>query len=147
MNPSKPVTSPIAVHDVSRHASACLASDAATTERSADVSSTWAAMQNANPDHSKNIRETITPADDPHQAQPYLASLIAQHCDVIITVGPTFGRAIPLLGKANSADQFVAVDSSLTAPPPNTKLLSGSTADSAIADIVQSLTDGSAAHT
>ncbi|WP_329579397.1 hypothetical protein OG500_11455 [Kitasatospora sp. NBC_01250] len=113
----------VVANDYSGRATACLATDTTTAGKSKDVAKIWAAMQSAGTQGGKNVQQVIQPATTAEQAQPYLAGLVSQRCDLIVTVGPTFGQAIQAIAKAAPAAQFTAVDSSLTAPATSVTLV------------------------
>ena len=108
----------VVANDVSGRATACLATDTATANKSDQVAKIWSAVQAAGAQSGKNVEQLIKPATDSGQATPYLAGLVSQRCDLIITIGPAFGQAVPTLAKADPAIRFTAVDSSLTTAPP-----------------------------
>jgi basic membrane lipoprotein Med (substrate-binding protein (PBP1-ABC) superfamily) len=118
-----PKTTRIAVANVSGRPTACLAADSATAGSGDEVAKIWAAMQSSGT--GKNIQQLIQPAKTATQAQPYLGSLITQHCDLIITVGPSFGQAVPAVLKAAPSTRFTAIDSGLSAAPTGVTVVSG----------------------
>ncbi|MFF7633638.1 hypothetical protein ACFZB9_10870 [Kitasatospora sp. NPDC008050] len=99
----------------------------------------WAAMQSAGTRSGKNVQQVIQPAGSAEQAQPYLAGLISQRCDLIVTVGSAFGQAVPALAKADPAARFVTVDASLTGAPGGVTLLGGDGAAARVGEQVQGL--------
>ncbi|MCX4745895.1 hypothetical protein OG455_10220 [Kitasatospora sp. NBC_01287] len=136
----------VIVADVSGRATACLASDSATAARTSEVAQVWTAMQTAGTQGTKNIQQLIEPAANATQAQPYLASLITQHCDLIITVGPAFGQAVPALAKADPTVRFTAVDSSLTSSPADVTLVEPQQANELVQQQLQGLRHNTTSH-
>jgi basic membrane protein A len=134
-----PAPPKVVANDFSGRATACLATDTATAGKTDNVTKVWTSMQSAGNRSGKNIQQLIQPATSADQAQPYLAGLISQRCDLIVTVGPTFGQAIPALAKADPAARFTAIDSAISSPPPGVTLLTSDQAVSAIGQQVQAL--------
>lgn len=103
-------------------------------------------MQAAGPGTSKNVQQLIEPATTSAQAQPYLAGLISQRCDLIVTVGPTFAQAIRQLAEASPATRFTAVDSALATAPANITLVTADQAAAVVQQQVQGLKRESSSH-
>ncbi|GAB2699216.1 hypothetical protein [Kitasatospora kifunensis] len=141
-----PAPPKVVANDFSGRATACLATDTTTAGKGDNVTKIWTSMQSAGSRSGKNVQQLIQPATSADQAQPYLAGLISQHCDLIVTVGPAFGQAIPALAKADPAARFTAVDSTITNPPPGVTLLANDQAVSAIGQQVQALQHAAAQH-
>ncbi|MFC8450242.1 hypothetical protein [Kitasatospora sp. NPDC057223] len=121
---SKPARPALVVaNDVSGRATACLATDTATATTTDAVPEIWAAMQAAGSESATNVQQLITPAVDADQAEPHLAGLLSQHCDLIVTVGPAFGLAVPKLALLVPAVRFTAIASTFTGSIPNVTLL------------------------
>lgn len=107
---SKPARSQaVVVADVSGRPTACLAADTEPATRE-DVARIWAAMHTGATGTAVNLQELVVPVTTSKQAQPYLAGLLAQHCDLVVTIGPRFGNAV--LSKLATAPgtAFAAVD-------------------------------------
>jgi hypothetical protein len=104
----------IVIADVSGRPTACLAADTISTGKSPVFERIWAAMHVGAAGRSINLQQLVLPVTSPHRAQPYLAGLLTQHCNVIVTIGPDFGQAIPAQLKAFPTSHFTAVDPGLT---------------------------------
>lgn len=114
----------VTANDFSGRPTACLATDSATAAKTDAVTKIWAAMQDSAKPNTDNVQQLITPAAEPAQAQSYLAGLINQHCDLIVTIGRPFGQAISPLATASPSTRFIAIDAGLSQPPPDTALVS-----------------------
>ncbi|WP_428315876.1 hypothetical protein [Kitasatospora sp. LaBMicrA B282] len=130
--------------DYSGRATACLASDTATAGASNEVQQVWSAMQHASA--GKNVQQLIQPVSNADQALPYLGSLISQHCDLIVTIGPAFGQAVPTTAKAVPTARFTAVDSTLTSTPPGVTLLTGAQASDQVPQQIEALQRDTGTH-
>ncbi|WP_035840755.1 type 1 periplasmic-binding domain-containing protein [Kitasatospora azatica] len=125
----------VVANDVSGRGTACLAADSATAAAGATVTGVWSAMQAAagTGQQQRNVQQLIMPATDAEQARPYLAGLLSQRCDLIVTVGRPFGQAAPALSVGHQGVRFVAVDAALPGdPPPGVTLLAGDQAPDAV---------------
>ncbi|MFE6869234.1 hypothetical protein ACFVFS_22075 [Kitasatospora sp. NPDC057692] len=129
----------VAVNDVSGRATACLAADTATATGSGAVAAVWAAMQTAGRQHDTSVQQMITPVTGAEQAAPYLAGLVTQRCDMIVTVGTPFGQAGPTLASAVPSLRITAVDSALAGAPAGMILLNGPDAAAQVAEQVGAL--------
>ncbi|WP_031074886.1 hypothetical protein [Streptomyces sp. NRRL WC-3742] len=130
-----------AVHanDVSKRATACLAADSATASGGDLFGRVWSAMQTAGAQHDRNVQQLVVPAAGAEQAGPYLSGLVAQRCDLIVTVGAPFGRASTGVAQASPAVRLTAVDSTLGSAPTNVTLVTGAEAEGRVAEQVGGL--------
>ncbi|MGA5821504.1 hypothetical protein ACPC54_26985 [Kitasatospora sp. NPDC094028] len=126
-------------NDVSGRATACLAADSTSSTGSDTVTGIWSAMQSAGAQHSTNVQQMIEPATTAEQAAPHLAGLLAQHCDLIVTVGAPFGQATTRIASAAPSVPIIAVDSTLSASPANVTVLAGPDAAARITERIGSL--------
>ncbi|MFG2847010.1 hypothetical protein ACGF12_28125 [Kitasatospora sp. NPDC048296] len=78
-----------------------------------------------------NVQQLFAPAATADRALPYLAGLAAQHCDLVVTVGPTFGQALNAAAKANPHTAFVAVTTEGLPAPAGVDTVSGNNTDKA----------------
>ncbi|SEM75138.1 hypothetical protein [Streptacidiphilus jiangxiensis] len=97
--------------DLSGRPTACLAADTATTSRDTTTTRTWTAMQHGAQGLKVNIQQLVLPATAT-QAKPYLAGLLAQHCNLVVTVGQPFGAAIAADAHLSPTTHFMTVDAS-----------------------------------
>ncbi|MFE6867123.1 hypothetical protein ACFVFS_11225 [Kitasatospora sp. NPDC057692] len=110
---------------------ACLAGDATEAATGSDAGAIWSALQDAARQGDLNAQQFFVPAPTADQALPYLAGLSAQRCDLVVTIGPTFGQALGAASRANPRTRFVAVAAEGQSPPNGTETVSGSSADNA----------------
>jgi len=110
---------------------ACLAGDTTEAAARTDTGAIWSAMQDASHQRQLNVQQLLVPAPTPDQALPYLAGLSAQHCDLVVTIGPAFGQALETAAKANPRTQFVAVTSDGQPTPAGVATVTGSDSDKA----------------
>lgn len=95
--------------DLSGRPTACLAADQATSSKNPDANQAWTAMQHGAHGLKVNIQQLVLPAT-PAQTKPYLAGLLAQHCNLVVTVGRPFGEAIAAEVHLSPATRFLAID-------------------------------------
>ncbi|MFC1413039.1 hypothetical protein ACEZCY_08995 [Streptacidiphilus sp. N1-12] len=100
---------PVVAADLSGRPTACMAADQATASKNPDTKLTWAAMQHGAQNRKINIQQLVLPATST-QAKPYLAGLLAQHCDLVVTIGSPFGHAIPTSAHLAPTTRFLAID-------------------------------------
>lgn len=137
-HPSRPKETPLVVADVSGRPTACLAADTEPTTRD-EVARIWAAMHAGAAGKRVDVQQLIVPVTTSKQAQPYLAGLLAQHCDLIVTVGPRFGNAIPTQLAAAPDTSFTAVDADGLKSTGNLTVLASSTAPAHVESSVRTL--------
>ncbi|GAA2773161.1 hypothetical protein [Kitasatospora cinereorecta] len=129
----------VAAADYSGRPSACLAAADDEATRAA-AQNAWHAMQDAAKGQAVNVQQLTVPAATREQAAPYLAGLIAQHCTLIITVGPAAGSAVPDLLAPAAGTRFTTVDAGEDLHDPRITQLSSKEAPSRLADQVRGLT-------
>ncbi|WP_189920251.1 BMP family ABC transporter substrate-binding protein [Kitasatospora xanthocidica] len=88
---------------------ACLTGDAAEAASRTDTSIIWAALQDAARQRQLNVQQLLVPAATTDQALPYLAGLSAQHCDLVVSIGPAFTQASKAAAADNPRTRFIAV--------------------------------------
>ncbi|MEY9876204.1 hypothetical protein ABH931_005714 [Streptacidiphilus sp. MAP12-33] len=106
---------PLKVADVSGRPTACLASDS-NPSNGATVTHLWSLMRHAVSGERVNAQQIQVPIPRGENAGPYLAGLVNQHCDLVVTVGKPFGQAIDNMPRSPGKAQFIAVDSGLARP-------------------------------
>lgn len=106
-----PHAAPIVVQDVSGRPTACLAADPAHS----GVDAVWEAMRTSKPS-TVNVQQLIVPVDSAERAAPYLAGMLSQHCDLIVTIGPAFGQAAATQAKDHPGVRFLAADAAGQTP-------------------------------
>ncbi|MCG6499795.1 hypothetical protein [Kitasatospora sp. A2-31] len=99
----------ISPSNIAGRRTACLTGDATEAARHSDTSAIWSALQDASQQNDLNVQQLLVPATTADQALPYLAGLAAQHCDLVVAIGPTFNQALETASKANPHTRFVAV--------------------------------------
>ncbi|MFJ9612046.1 BMP family ABC transporter substrate-binding protein [Kitasatospora sp. NPDC101176] len=99
----------ISPSNIAGRRTACLTGDATEAARHSETSAIWSALQDASQQNQLNVRQLLVPATTADQALPYLSGLAAQHCDLVIAIGPTFSQALETASKANPQTRFVAV--------------------------------------
>ncbi|MFJ7279397.1 hypothetical protein [Kitasatospora sp. NPDC098663] len=122
---------PIAPSNIAGRRTACLTGDASEAASRTDTSAIWTALQEASQQHQLNIQQLLVPAPTADQALPYLAGLAAQHCDLVVAVGPAFGQALNAAAKANPHASFVAVTAEGLPAPDGVDAVTGSDTDKA----------------
>ncbi|MER7773147.1 hypothetical protein [Kitasatospora sp. NPDC096140] len=95
--------------NISGRRTACLTGEATEAAQRTDTSAIWSGLQDASGPAQLNVQQLFVPAATADQALPYLAGLSAQHCDLVISIGPTFTQALETAAKANPRTRFVAV--------------------------------------
>ncbi|MFJ9693974.1 hypothetical protein [Kitasatospora sp. NPDC101183] len=135
----EPAAPAVHANDVSKRATACLAADSATASGGELFGQVWSAMQTAGARNDRNVQQLVVPAAGAEQAGPYLSGLVAQRCDLIVTVGAPFGQASSTVAQASPAVRLTAVDSTLGSAPANVTLLAGADAAGRVAEQVGGL--------
>ncbi|MFD9591984.1 hypothetical protein ACFWA9_04395 [Kitasatospora sp. NPDC059973] len=123
--------SAVAPSNIAGRRTACLAGDSSEAAARTDTAAIWSAMQDASQQRQLNVQQLFVPAPTPDQALPYLAGLSAQHCDLVVTVGPAFGQALETATKANPGTQFVAVTTDGQPALAEVSMITGSDSDKA----------------
>lgn len=121
----------ITVADVSGRPTACLAADARSAAGTA-FNQVWAAMHAGQAGREVNVQQLVLPITSAARAQPYLAGLANQHCDLIVTVGPVFGQAITAQLKLYPQIHFTAVAPDTTGLPAQVTVLTPAQVPSAV---------------
>ncbi|MFF9647207.1 type 1 periplasmic-binding domain-containing protein [Kitasatospora aureofaciens] len=116
----------ISPSNIAGRRTACLTGDATEAAKRTDTSPIWAALQDASQHSKLNVQQLLVPAATPDQALPYLSGLSAQHCDLVVSVGPTFTQALESAAKANPRTQFVAVTDDGQPAPSGVATITGS---------------------
>ncbi|WP_431676047.1 hypothetical protein [Kitasatospora sp. KL5] len=125
--------------DYSGRPSACLASSD-DKDAQPDARNAWLSMQNAAKGLRVNVQQLTVQAAARQEASPYLAGLIAQHCTLIVTVGPAFATAVPDLLNAASGTRFIVINAGIDLHNPRIAQLSGQDAPAQLAERVRDLT-------
>ncbi|KJS58231.1 hypothetical protein [Streptomyces rubellomurinus] len=122
---------PVTPSNIAGRRTACLTGDTTEAGNRTDTSTIWAALQEASQQGQLNVQQLFPAATTADQALPYLAGLAAQHCDLIVAVGPTFGQALNAAAKANPHTSFVAVTVEGQPSPAGVATITGSDTDKA----------------
>lgn len=125
--------------DLSGRPTACLATDTSTAGRGTEVRDLWAVMQSAAAHRSINVQQLVMPASSTKQARPYLAGLLNQHCQLIVTIGTPFGEAVRALAGANAQSRFDVVQSPAGSTADNITFLTQASAMTEIGSEVRHL--------
>ncbi|MET8624591.1 hypothetical protein ABZW30_12680 [Kitasatospora sp. NPDC004669] len=105
---------------------ACLTGDATEAARRTDTNAIWSGLQDASQQGQLNVQQLFVPAATADQALPYLSGLSAQHCDLVVSIGTTFGQALETAAKANPHTRFVAVTTDGQPTPGGVATVTGS---------------------
>ncbi|MEU1286997.1 hypothetical protein [Kitasatospora sp. NPDC005856] len=100
---------PITPSNIAGRRTACLTGDVSEAGARSDTGAIWNALQDASRQRQLNAQQLLVPAPTSDQALPYLAGLSAQHCDLVVAVGPAFGQALEAAARANPRTAFIAV--------------------------------------
>ncbi|MFJ1796621.1 hypothetical protein [Kitasatospora griseola] len=101
--------------DYSGRARLCLAFDDDDRSRTTTATARDVLHATAN-SQTTNIQELAIPVSAPKEASSYLAGLVAQHCNLIIAVGPVTANGVPALTAADPTLRFVLLDSPSKVP-------------------------------
>ncbi|MFE4974309.1 hypothetical protein ACFRAR_19640 [Kitasatospora sp. NPDC056651] len=123
--------SPITPSNIAGRRTACLTGDTTEASGRSDTNAIWAALQDASHQRPLNVQQLFARASTSEQAVPYLAGLSAQHCDLVIALGPTFGHASTAAATANPRTTFVAIASDGQPAPVGIDSISGNDTDKA----------------
>jgi hypothetical protein len=126
-----PQPSAVKAADVSGHRVACLAGASADTAGNPDTEAVWTAMQEAAAGKPLNMQRLVVPLTTADQAGSYLSGLAAQHCDLIVSIGPDFASAIPIVTRSSPHTQFIAVLQAGQTAPPGVAAATGTSAEKA----------------
>ncbi|MFF7993430.1 BMP family ABC transporter substrate-binding protein [Kitasatospora xanthocidica] len=116
----------ISPSNVSGRRTACLTGDTAEVTSRTDASAVWSALQDASRQSQLNVQQLFVPAATTDQALPYLAGLSAQHCDLVVAIGPAFTQALETAAEANPRTRFVAVTTDGQPTPDGVVTVTGS---------------------
>jgi basic membrane lipoprotein Med (substrate-binding protein (PBP1-ABC) superfamily) len=104
-------TQPVAYTNISRNFKACLLTTTAdTTEATPD----WVEVQAAAQNRPINAQHVVAPSGSTSELVPYLNSLLALHCQLIITAGPDLSAALGTVAKAHPQQQFANISQAAT---------------------------------
>jgi basic membrane lipoprotein Med (substrate-binding protein (PBP1-ABC) superfamily) len=90
----------------------------------------WAGLQEAAAATRMQAQYLAVPSTAPHGgagAVPYLASLVTQHCGLVVAAGPVQAAAVASIARRIPAVRFVVIGGGASAP--NVTVVSGSTAE------------------
>ncbi|MFE3875764.1 hypothetical protein ACFXPX_15375 [Kitasatospora sp. NPDC059146] len=105
---------------------ACLTGDATEAANQTGTNTVWSALQDASRQRPLNVQRLLVSATTTDQALPYLSGLSAQHCDLVVSIGPTFAQALNAAAKASPHTQFVAVAAGGQPAPEGVATVTGS---------------------
>ncbi len=121
-SPARPV-----INDISGRPLGCLAYDPpASGAASALESAVWTAMQHAGASATLNIQQLEIPAGYGNP-QPLLASLVARHCTLIITLGPGLGKSAESVAQHAPGQAFLIADCPTASPTDDVETVNGAT--------------------
>jgi hypothetical protein len=98
--------------DVSSHFKVCLL----TSANSPDTDPVWRGVQASAGAGSINAQKLVVPNDAINEAGPYVASLIASQCRLIVADGTTLSADLQAVASINPATKFVSVGTPVTLP-------------------------------
>ncbi|MER7667419.1 hypothetical protein ABTY61_03005 [Kitasatospora sp. NPDC096128] len=116
---------PVPPSNIAGRRTACLTGDTTEAGGRTDTGAIWAALQDAARQRPLNVQQLFAPATTGEQALPYLAGLSAQHCDLVVAVGPAFGQSLATAAQASPRTTFVAVTTDGQAAPAGVDAVSG----------------------
>ncbi|WP_110672468.1 BMP family ABC transporter substrate-binding protein [Streptomyces tateyamensis] len=96
-------------------------------------------MQTTAAQSSKNVQQVIQPADTAAKAAPYLAGLVSQHCDLVVTIGPAFDQAAGAVASGSAATRFSIVGPVATGSPANVESVRADDAPTVVSQQVATL--------
>ena len=111
--PSKPATQPVAYTNISRNYKTCLLT---TTQDAALAAPIWQAIQQATTHAPINAQQLTPPTGTTTQLIPYFNSLIALHCQLVITTGADLTDALTTIAARNPRTHFLNIGSSINQP-------------------------------
>lgn len=111
---------PISYRNISRNFRACLLTSGAPTDLSRD---TWHAMQKAGSHAAINAQHINAPEVPAAQLAPYLNSLIAMHCGLIVTAGMSISSTVETAARKHPKQEFLTVGKSSKHGPTNVHAL------------------------
>ena len=118
-------TQPVAYTNVSRNFKTCLLTTAANGEYATPI---WAAIQSVTQRKPINVQHIIAPPGTIANLATYLNSLLALHCQLVITAGPDLVPALSVTATAHPHQSFANISTTGTNEP-NIHDLSGATPD------------------
>jgi basic membrane lipoprotein Med (substrate-binding protein (PBP1-ABC) superfamily) len=111
--PSSPTAPPIVYANVSRNYKACLIT---TTQDAAQAAPVWKAIQSAAIHAPINAQQIIPPTGTTDQLIPYFNSLIALHCQLIVTTGTDLTDALTTIATQNPRVRFLKIGAAISQP-------------------------------
>jgi hypothetical protein len=105
-NDSQPPTKPIVYANVSQNFKACLLT---TANDSVDVPTVWSAIQMATSRAPINAQHLTIPPAARQDLTPYLNSLLALHCRLIVTAGGELRDTLVAVAKLHPEQHFANV--------------------------------------
>ncbi|MFI6156383.1 hypothetical protein ACIBCA_27270 [Kitasatospora sp. NPDC051170] len=122
---------PITPSNIAGRPTVCLTGETTEADGRTDTNTIWTSLQEASRQSQLNVQRLFVPASTADQALPYLAGLAAQHCALIVAVGPTFAQALDTAAKANPHSAFLAVATDGQPAPAGVGAITGSDTDKA----------------
>lgn len=107
-------TQPIAYTNISRNYKTCLLTTTAYTTATAPD---WTAIQTAARNRPINAQHLVAPSETTNDLAPYLNSLLALHCQLIITAGPDLPATLAQIAKTHPQQQFANISQTTTGLP------------------------------
>lgn len=102
---SEPAT--VAYANVSRNFRVCMLT---TTKDTADANRVWPAIQAATAHAPVNVERVTAPAGTDTQLAPYVNSLIALHCGLIVGAGHDLTAPVTSAAKTHANQHFLTLD-------------------------------------
>ncbi len=102
---------PVVYTNISRNFKTCLLT---TT---ADNSTVWTAIQAAARNRPINAQHVVAPSGPAGELVPYLNSLLALHCQLIVTAGPDLAGPLATVAKTHPGQRFANISKTSTGLP------------------------------
>jgi len=113
LTPSPTPSTPVAYTNISRNFKTCLLSTADEADQAQPV---WHAIQTAATRAAINAQHITAPTGPTATLVPYLNSLIALHCQLIVTTGNAVHDALITTATSNPRTQFLNIGPQATLP-------------------------------
>ncbi|HEV3358529.1 MAG TPA: hypothetical protein VG247_17165 [Pseudonocardiaceae bacterium] len=111
--PNKPATQQVAYTNISRNYKTCLLT---TTQNSFQAAPIWKAIRQATTHAPINAQQLTPPTGTTAQLVPYFNSLIALHCQLIVTTGTDLTDALATTATNNPDSHFVNIGTAINQP-------------------------------
>lgn len=112
--PGSPTTTPrVAYTNISRNYKTCLLT---TAQNAAQAAPVWKALQNATTRAPINAQQLTATDGATDQLTPYFNTLIALHCQLIVTTGTDLTDALTTVASSNPRSHFLNIGTAINRP-------------------------------